>query len=70
MKKVLLIFAAAALALGFRAAEPFEGEPVKESGTTYVHDALEPYVKSGELPGAISILYKDGVQETLSLIHI
>jgi len=64
MKKVLLIFAAAALALGFRAAEPFEGEPVKESGTTYVHDALEPYVKSGELPGAISILYKDGVQET------
>ena len=64
MKKVLLIFAAAALALGFRAAEPFEGEHVKESGTTYVHDALEPYVKSGELPGAISILYKDGVQET------
>ncbi len=64
MKKVLLIFAAAALALGFRAAEPFEREHVKESGTTYVHDALEPYVKSGELPGAISILYKDGVQET------
>ena len=59
-----MIFAAAALALGFRAAEPFEGEHVKESGTTYVHDALEPYVKSGELPGAISILYKDGVQET------
>ena len=59
-----MIFAAAALALGFRATEPFEGEHVKESGTTYVHDALEPYVKSGELPGAISILYKDGVQET------
>ena len=59
-----MIFAAAALALGFRAAEPFEGEHVKESGTTYVHDALEPYGKSGELPGAISILYKDGVQET------
>jgi len=34
------------------------------SKTTYVRDALQKYVDSGEMPGAISILYKDGVQET------
>ena len=34
------------------------------SKTTYVRDALQKYVASGEMPGAISILYKDGVQET------
>ena len=44
---------------------PVSGKtPVKESGTTFARDALRPYVESGELPGAISILYKDGVQET------
>jgi len=35
-----------------------------DSGTTYVKDALQPFVDSGDLPGAISILYRDGVQET------
>ena len=33
------------------------------AGTSYVMDALAPYVEKGELPGAISILYNDGVQE-------
>ena len=37
---------------------------VRNSGTTYAKDALQPYIDSGELPGAISILYHDGVQET------
>ena len=37
---------------------------VKESRTNYAEEALKPYVESGQLPGAISILYKDGVQET------
>ncbi|MCQ2380209.1 MAG: beta-lactamase family protein [Victivallaceae bacterium] len=37
---------------------------VRESGTTFAKDALAPYVGSGELPGAICVLYKDGVQET------
>ena len=36
---------------------------VRCSGTTYVADALKPYVENGQLPGAISILYNDGVQE-------
>ena len=35
-----------------------------ELGTTYAQDALQPYTDSGELPGAISIFYKDGMQET------
>mgnify|MGYP003320268828 CR=1 FL=1 len=36
----------------------------KDSGTTFARDVLAPYVASGELPGAISVFYKDGVQET------
>ena len=37
---------------------------ITESKTTYAKEALQPYVESGQLPGAISVLYKDGVQET------
>ena len=64
MKKALFILSLAAIVLGCRSKEPVEKESFIDSGTTFVHDALEPYVQSGELPGAISILYKDGVQET------
>ena len=64
MKKALLILAVAALLPGCRNEKPYEEGSVIESGTTYVRDALQPYIDSGELPGAISILYKDGVQET------
>ena len=35
-----------------------------ESKTAFAQEALAPYVKSGELPGAINVFYKDGVQET------
>lgn len=35
-----------------------------DSKTTFAADALKPFVDSGELPGAISVFYKDGVQET------
>jgi len=34
------------------------------SGTHYVEEALQPYVERGELPGAISVLEKDGRRET------
>ena len=37
---------------------------VKGSGTAYAKEALTPYVESGELPGAISVFYNNGVQET------
>ena len=39
----------------------------KESGTTFARDALQKYVDSGEMPGAINVFYKDGVQETACL---
>ena len=42
----------------------FAGADVRESGTKFTRDALAPYVEKGELPGAISVLYDDGVQET------
>jgi len=37
---------------------------VADSKTTYAKEVLQPYVDSGELAGAISVFYKDGVQET------
>ena len=37
---------------------------VVDSKTNYAAEALQPYVDNGQLPGAISIFYKDGVQET------
>lgn len=37
---------------------------VKDSGTNYARQALQPMVEKGILPGAVSILYSDGVQET------
>ena len=37
---------------------------VKDSKTTYAQEVLQPYVESGQLAGAISVFYKDGVQET------
>ena len=42
-----------------------EAKPkVTASNTNYAKEALHEYVESGQLPGAISVLYKDGVQET------
>ncbi len=37
---------------------------VIESNTHFAEDVLKPYVETGQLPGAVSIFYKDGVQET------
>ena len=37
---------------------------VTDSKTSHAAKALQKYVENGQLPGAISVLYKDGVQET------
>ena len=37
---------------------------VIESKTTFAKEVLQPYVDRGEWPGAISIFYNNGVQET------
>ncbi len=36
----------------------------EESKTTFAKDALMPFVQSGQLPGAINVFYKNGIQET------
>jgi len=58
MKKLLFIVGAALVA----GCAPVVGP--KDSETTFAQDALAPYVASGELPGAISVFYQGGVQET------
>ena len=57
-----LVWAAAAVAAAAGFASGVDG--TAESGTAYAKDALAPYVERGELPGAISVFYNDGVQET------
>ncbi|MBQ7459473.1 MAG: beta-lactamase family protein, partial [Bacteroidales bacterium] len=52
------------LAVMMGAVLPMQAGKVKDSKTTYARDALLPYVESGQLPGAISVLYNNGVQET------
>ena len=47
----------------FAAAVTSTGAETKNSGTTFAHDAIDKWVSSGELPGAISVFYNDGVQE-------
>ena len=37
---------------------------VVDAKTKFAKEVLQPYVDRGELPGAISVFYKDGVQET------
>jgi len=59
MKRLVFVLSLAAVA----AAYAIPATPV-ESGTTFARDALKPYVDRGELPGAVSVFYKDGVQET------
>ena len=60
MKTLKLSLVVAALALAGCAS--LNGP--KDSGTHYVADAVSPWLEKGEFPGAVSILYKDGIQET------
>ncbi len=61
--KMVVVSLLAALVAGcFTCAQ--DSSCVKDSGTTFAADALKPYVESGELPGAISVFYDNGVQET------
>ena len=65
MKNIVATIAIAAVAAGCCTGNcPSECGTVRDSGTTFARDALQKYVDSGELPGAVSVFYKDGVQET------
>jgi len=58
MKKLMIAIVAVAAAAGAWADTCCGG-----SGTTYVKDALAPFVEKGELPGGVSILYDNGRTE-------
>ena len=58
MRRLFLFFAVAICLCSTAKTE------VKDSKTNYAREALQPYVDRGELPGAISIFYNNGVQET------
>lgn len=61
MKRILYAIVALVLLSGIPA---LAQKIVVESKTQYAREVLAPYVESGQLPGAISIFYNDGVQET------
>ena len=61
MKRILYAIVALMLLSGTQAQAQ---KIVVESKTQYAREVLAPYVESGQLPGAISIFYNDGVQET------
>jgi CubicO group peptidase (beta-lactamase class C family) len=58
-KKVILSLALLCIVLTMGAQSK-----VRDSKTTYAQEALQPYVESGQLAGAINVFYKDGVQES------
>ena len=58
MKKLLFL-----LAISFCLSAAAQ-KKVIDSKTNFAREALQPYVDRGELPGAISIFYNNGVQET------
>ena len=62
MKSILRFTVGIAILLG--AILPAQAGKVKDSKTTYAKEALQPFVDGGQLAGAISVFYKDGVQET------
>ncbi len=58
--KLAILFAAAVFLSGCQSVK----NNSENSGTTFAKDALMPFVQSGQLPGAINIFYKNGIQET------
>ena len=64
MKKMILFAALSFLIAGCCSVKNCETSCVKDSGTTFAKDALQKYVDSKEIPGAICVYYNDGVQET------
>jgi methyl acetate hydrolase len=58
-KKLIILFASIAIVLGCSTV----GNKPEGSGTTFAKDALAPFIESGQLPGAINVFYKDGLEE-------
>ncbi len=60
MKKTLFLL----IVVLFCISATSKNEQPKDSKTSFAKTVLQPYVDSRQLPGAISVFYKDGVQET------
>ena len=63
MKRTLLAVACVAALIGC-ATTPVQRGAEVASKTTFARDALKPFTDKGWLPGAISVLYNNGVEET------
>lgn len=59
-KTIMLIASVAIITTGCQSVP----DAPKKAETTFVKDALMPFVQSGQLPGAINVFYKNGIQET------
>lgn len=64
MNRIYHMLMAVALFLCVACSQSRNTVAVRDSGTTFAQEALQQYVDSGRLPGAISVLYNDGIQET------
>lgn len=64
MNKIYHMLMAVALFLCVACSQSRDTAAVRDSGTTFAQEALRQYVDSGRLPGAISVLYNNGIQET------
>ena len=62
MKRIMLAAACIAALVGCTTGSVQRGSAVA-SNTTYARDALKPFADKGWLPGAISVLYNNGVEE-------
>ena len=64
MNRIYHMLMAVALFLCVACSQSRDTVAVRDSGTTFAQEALQQYVDSGQLPGAISVLYNNGIQET------
>lgn len=64
MNRIYHMLMAVALFLCVACSQSRDTVAVRDSGTTFAQEALLQYVDSGRLPGAISVLYNNGIQET------
>lgn len=64
MNRIYHMLMAVALFLCVACSQSRNTVAVRDSGTTFAQEALQQYVDSSRLPGAISVLYNNGIQET------
>ena len=69
MNRIYHMLMAVALFLCVACSQSRNTAAVRDSGTTFAQEALQQYVDSGRLPGAISVLYNNGIQETCCIVY-